>query len=99
MATDVDVLRSADLIRQRAYDLSGRYLGRVADVLVVRDAEGVWAGQEVVVSDGFWGRLLGYEEAQMTGPWPLLVLAHWLIRRHLTRVPWTRVRIGDPAGT
>jgi hypothetical protein len=99
MATDEDVLRSADVIGQRAYDLSGGYLGRVADILVVRDADGVWVVREVVVTAAVWGRLLGYEEAQMTGPWPLLVLAHRLVRRNLTSVPWSRVRVGDPGDT
>jgi sporulation protein YlmC with PRC-barrel domain len=97
MSSDVPALRSADLIGQSAYDTSGGYLGRIADVTVVADVDGVWRLREVIVTPGFWGRLLGYDEPEETGPWPLLVFARWVIRRRLRRVPWAEVRVGDPA--
>jgi hypothetical protein len=98
MSSDGPTLSSADLIGQPAYDTSGGYLGRIADVTVARDTAGVWRLREVIVTPGVWGRLLGYDEPEETGPWPLTALAHWLIRRHLKRLPWGEVRVGDPAG-
>ena len=49
------------------------------------------------VTARLWGRLLGYEQPEETGPWLLVVLARWLVRRHVRRLPWSAVRIGDPA--
>ena len=99
MPSDDRVLTTADLIGQPAYDLSGEYAGRVADVTVARDGDGRWRLREVVVTARLWGRLLGYERAEQTGPWLLVVLARWLVRRHVRRLPWSAVRVGDPTGT
>ncbi len=89
-------LRSADVIGRPAYDLSGGYLGRVADLVVTRGADGRWELSEVLVTRRLWVRLFGYERDEQTGPWPLEPLARWLVRRHVVRVPWTRVRIVGP---
>ena|SRR5829696_10482843 len=91
-------LCTAELIGQRAYDGSGEYLGRVADVVVVRDGDGKWRLREVVVTPRPWGRLLGYERAEETGPWLLVVLARRLLRRHPRRLRWTEVRLGRSPG-
>jgi sporulation protein YlmC with PRC-barrel domain len=86
-------LVTAELIGRAAYDRSGRYLGRVAD-LVVDDRDGSWRVTEVVVTKPPWGRLLGYERAEETGPWLLVVLARRLLRRDTRRLPWREVTIG-----
>jgi sporulation protein YlmC with PRC-barrel domain len=96
MPSDESVLRCADLIGRPVYDRSGGYVGRVAEVVVALDVDGRWALAEVVVTPRIWGRLLGYERDEETGPWPLTVLARWLIRRHLVRLPWAEVRVGLP---
>jgi sporulation protein YlmC with PRC-barrel domain len=96
MPSDDAVLRSADLIGRPAYDRSGGYVGRVAEIVVALDLDGRWALSEVVVTPRPWGRLLGYERAEETGPWLLTALARWLVRRHLRRLPWAQVRIGTP---
>jgi len=98
MSSNDRVLTTAELIGRPAYDRSGEYVGRVADVVVARDADGTWRLREVVVTAGPWGRLLGYEQPEETGPWLLVVLARWLVRRRVRRLPWTAVRIGDPPG-
>lgn len=82
------------LIRQPAYDLAGRYLGQVADVVVDTDATGRYRITEVVVTPRPWGRLLGYERDEVDGPWLLEVLARGLLRRGTRRLPWSAVRIG-----
>jgi sporulation protein YlmC with PRC-barrel domain len=82
------------LIRQPAYDLTGGYLGRVADVVVDTDASGRYRITEVVVTPPPWGRLLGYERDEVDGPWLLEVLARGLLRRGTRRLPWSAVRIG-----
>ncbi len=89
-------LRSADVIGRHAYDLSGGYLGRVADVVVTRDADGGWRLAEVLVTRRLWVRLFGYERDAQTGPWPLEALARRLVRRHVAVVRWAEVRIGEP---
>jgi hypothetical protein len=85
------------LIGERAYDRSGGYLGRVADLAAEPDAAGRMRVTGVVVSPGLWGRLLGYERAEITGPWLLERLARLVIRRGVRQVPWDEVRIGTPS--
>ncbi|OLB80643.1 MAG: hypothetical protein AUI14_06060 [Actinobacteria bacterium 13_2_20CM_2_71_6] len=81
------------ILGRSAYDRSGRYLGRVADVVL--DSDGRLA--DVVVSPRPWGRLLGYERDEVTGPRLLEVLARRALRRGTHRLPWSAVRIGDEA--
>jgi hypothetical protein len=94
MTSERPQLCTAELIGQPAYDNSGEYLGRVADVVVVRDGDGKWRLREVVVTPRPWGRLLGYERSGESGPWLLVMLARRLLRRHMRRLPWTGVRVG-----
>src|SRR5689334_14118142 len=89
-------LRSADLIGRRAYDRSGGYLGRVADLVVSRAADGGWRLSEVLVTRRLWVRLFGYERDEQTGPWPLEALARRLVRQHVVRVPWAEVQMDRP---
>jgi sporulation protein YlmC with PRC-barrel domain len=83
------------VLDKRAYDLAGNYVGRVADVIVERAGDGRYRITEVVVSGRPWGRLLGYEREQQTGPWLLEKLADAVLRRDIRRLPWSAVRIGD----
>jgi hypothetical protein len=82
------------LIQQPAYDLTGQYLGRVADLIADTDATGRYRITEVVVSRPPWGRLLGYERDEVHGPWLLEILARAVLRRDVRRLPWSAVRIG-----
>ena len=94
MAEENGVIYGYQLVNERAYDADGRYLGRVADVVVEPDADGRQRITHVLVSRGLWGRLLGYEREQMRGPWLLEVLARAVLRRDMRLLPWSAVRIG-----
>lgn len=75
------------------HDADGNRLGRVADLVTGRDAEGRERVVAVVVTPGRWGRLLGYERADVRGPWLLEWLAHRLLRRGLRTVDWADLRL------
>jgi sporulation protein YlmC with PRC-barrel domain len=94
MTDETPVLRGCELFGRPAYDLAGQHLGRVADVVVEEGPDGRYRITEVVVSHRPWGRLLGYERREVTGPWLLEVFARRVLRRDTRRVPWSEVRIG-----
>jgi hypothetical protein len=94
MPAESVVLRAHELLDRPAYDLAGGYLGRVADLVVGADPGGRWRITEVIVSPRPWGRLLGYERPEVTGPWLLEQFAHHVLRRQVRRLPWAAVRIG-----
>jgi sporulation protein YlmC with PRC-barrel domain len=81
-------LRVSSLLRREVRDDQGRVLGRVADVETRRDGAGREQIVAVIVTAGRWGRLLGYERDQRTGPWLLEQLARRVLRRRLVRVSW-----------
>ncbi|GAA2219814.1 PRC-barrel domain-containing protein [Micromonospora olivasterospora] len=87
-----DTLRAGALLRRPVRDADGRVLGRVADIETARDGDGRERVTALIVTAGRWGRLLGYERHETAGPWLLERLAHLVLRRHLTRVPWRDVR-------
>jgi sporulation protein YlmC with PRC-barrel domain len=89
-------VRASALLRQTVYDGAGNRLGRVADLETVRDGEGRERLVAVLVSDGPWGRLLGYEREEVEGPWLLEVTARRILRRHLRRIPWTEANLDLP---
>jgi hypothetical protein len=95
MPAEPGVLRAADLIDRPAYDLAGGYLGRVADLVVAPDGQGRQRITEVVVSPRPWGRLLGYEREDASGPWLVERFARRVLRRKVRRLPWSAVRIED----
>ena len=76
-------LRASDLLGRPVAGPDGRTLGRVAD-LVVDDGTIV----AVIVTRPPWGRLLGYERDQTTGPWLLEFVARAILRRDSTEIPW-----------
>jgi hypothetical protein len=77
----------------RAGDLIGRKVdgGRIADLITDDDHRVV----AVIVVQGRWGRLLGYERAETTGPWLLERLARRIWRRNATEVPWGVIAAGE----
>ncbi len=93
-------MRLSELLHSRVTDAAGLDLGTVEDVLVVQDrllVEGVDAAFRVeglVVGKGTLGIRLGFERAQVRGPWPLKVLFHRLERR-AHYVAWDEVESVD----
>jgi sporulation protein YlmC with PRC-barrel domain len=80
--------RTGDLLGRLVLDSEGRAVGRLAD-LIVDDDHRVVAG---VVVRGRWGRLLGYERDEATGPWVLEQLARHVLRIDSTRIDWADLR-------
>ena len=74
------------MVTGRAGDLIGRRVagGRIAD-LITDDENRVVAA---IVVKGRWGRLLGYERDETTGPWLLEQLARRIWRRNAVEIPW-----------
>ena len=81
-------LRVSQIVRRPVTDRAGRTLGRVADVETDRGADGRERVVALVVTAGRWGRLLGYERDEATGPWILERLARAVLRRRTVRVTW-----------
>jgi hypothetical protein len=85
----------SSLLGRQVRDGSGRRLGRVVDLIVEKDEQGVTRVTGVVATDGPWGRLLGYERAAAHGPWLVELLARTLVRRHLRRVAWAEAHFEE----
>ncbi|MEV4701840.1 PRC-barrel domain-containing protein [Actinoplanes sp. NPDC049316] len=92
--------RASDILGRPVTDRSGKPLGRVADLETEHDPDGRHRVVAAIVVRGPWGRLLGYERAERTGPWLLEQAARFVMRRSVTRVPWRdlRPRDGEPPG-
>jgi hypothetical protein len=84
-------LRINTVIRQQVPDRTGTILGRIADIETTPALDGRERIIAVIVTAGRWGRLLGYERDQHTGPWLLEQLARPILRRHTSRLAWTDV--------
>jgi hypothetical protein len=82
----------SSLLGRRIRDADGTELGRVTDVISERDGPGRERVVTLVVTAGPWGRLLGYERAESTGPWLLERFARLVFRRGLREVPWSQAR-------
>ena len=89
-------VRAGDLLGRRARDAGGRDLGRVVDLVTETDGEGRQRLVAAVAVRGPWGRLLGYERAQVRGPWLLETLARLILRREMTTIPWDELRLSPP---
>jgi hypothetical protein len=85
--------RVSDILGRPARDRAGRPLGRIADLVTERDAHGSERITAVIAVRGPWGRLLGYERRERTGPWLLEKIAKHVLRRDTTRVDWHDVRL------
>jgi hypothetical protein len=80
-------IRASQLMHRQVRDHAGHVLGRIADLHTTRDADGHERVTAAIVTSGRWGRLLGYERDETTGPWLLEKLAHHILRRHTRHVP------------
>jgi hypothetical protein len=87
-------LRANLIIGRQARTLDGKPVGRIVD-LVVDDA--TMTVTDAVVTSGPWGRLLGYEREEVTGPWLIEIIARRLLRRHVRRIPWADINLDEPA--
>lgn len=86
-------MRADDLIRQPAYDRTGRPLGMVVDLVTEIDPAGMPEVVAVIVNSGWHGRLLGRVREEAHGPW-LLEQVMKLLSRGMRTVAWNEVRIG-----
>jgi hypothetical protein len=80
--------RAGALLGRPVRDRSGVLLGRVADIETDTDDHGRERIVALVVVAGPWGRLLGYERAEVAGPWLVEWFARLVLRRNTHRVPW-----------
>ncbi|MGC4891962.1 PRC-barrel domain containing protein [Micromonospora sp. NBC_01392] len=92
-------MRAGELLGRTAYDLHGRRLGRVVDVVV----RGGWPPERLRIADvivaGHWwtrvtSRLIG-PELHPAGPWLLRAVAR-LVGRSTHQVPADAVRLHPP---
>ena len=81
--------RASQILGRPVRGADGTTLGRVAD-LVVDDSYRVTAA---IVVRGRWGRLLGYERDEATGPRLLEAFARFVWRRNAVTVRWEDLRL------
>ncbi|WP_103349796.1 hypothetical protein [Amycolatopsis sp. CA-128772] len=85
-------MRASDLLGATAYDLEGRQLGRIADLITGVGSDGVPVIRAVLVAPNRRVRLLGYERDEMNRPWLIDRIARW-VHRDLHEIPWNDVRL------
>ena len=85
-------LTVSSLIGRSVRGPDGEPAGRIADLITERGPDGRERVVAAMVTHGRWGRLLGYERDEATGPWLLEHLARRLMRQHCSRISWTDVR-------
>jgi sporulation protein YlmC with PRC-barrel domain len=81
--------RASGILGRQVRDHDGRPLGRIAD-LITDDSYRITAA---IVVRGRWGRLLGYQRDEATGPWLLEQFARHVLRRDSTEIPWDDLRL------
>lgn len=91
-------MRAGELVGRAAYDLHGRRLGRVVDVVVRGDfPDGRLRLTDVIVNARWWsravGRLIGGERP--AGPWAIRVVAR-TVSRHARQLPADQVQLLPP---
>jgi hypothetical protein len=86
-------LRAGRLLGREVRHRDGRVLGRIADLHTTRDDDGREYITAAIVTSGRWGRLLGYERDEVTGPWLVERLARYVLRRHTHHVPFDELRL------
>jgi hypothetical protein len=87
--------RASDLLGRVAVHPAGHPIGRVVDLVAEDGADGPRITAAIVVR-GPWGRLLGYERDEAGGPWLLEAAARQIVRRNMTTVPWSALRLRGP---
>ena len=85
-------MRTSDVLGRRALDGYGRDVGRIVDMVCEIDEQGRPEVVAVLAVRGPWGRLLGYEQDQVSRPWIIETLARRILRRRTTTVPWRSLR-------
>ena len=91
MNEPIGYARAGALIGRVAFDRGGRRLGRIADLTAEPGRDGQLRVTEVIVAGRPWGRLLGYEREQDTGPKLIQLLARSIMHRHVRTVPWSEL--------
>jgi sporulation protein YlmC with PRC-barrel domain len=89
MHPDPSTVRASRILGRPVHDPDGRLLGNVADLVTETAPDGSEHVVGAYVVKRPWGRLLGYERDQTTGPRLLEVLAGRILRRNTTVVPFT----------
>jgi hypothetical protein len=84
----IGYVRAGALIERDARDRAGQRLGRIADLVAEHDRDGRWRVTGVIVAKGPWGRLLGYEREQDTGPWLINAFARAVMHRKVRTIAW-----------
>lgn len=93
MSRDPRTGRAGDIIGRLVHDDTGNPLGRIADLITEPAPDGTPRVTAAVVVQGRWGRLLGYERHEVTGPCILERLARLILRRNAREVPWRELRL------
>jgi len=84
----VGEVRAGDLIGRTAYHRNGDRLGTIADLIADGHPHNGLTVTHVIVARKPWGRLLGYERNQATGPWLLQAFARAVMHRRVTTIAW-----------
>jgi hypothetical protein len=88
---DVGTIRAGALIGRTACDRAGNRLGIIADLVTEGDLDSGFRVTQVVIARRPWGRLLGYERAQSSGPWLLQTFAHLVMHRRVRMIAWQEI--------
>jgi hypothetical protein len=91
-------VRAGELLGRTAYDLQGRRLGRVVDLVVRGAPGGPLRLTDLVVTRHWYGRLSGRligPERHPSGPWAIRAVAR-LLGRSTRQVPVHKVRLDPP---
>ena len=89
MSPDPGTVRAGRILGQPVHDPDGRLIGNIADLITETAPDGSEHVVSAYVVKRPWGRLLGYERDQATGPRLLEILARRILRRNATVVPFT----------
>lgn len=88
-------IQASLLMHRQVRRRDGTPLGRISDLVVEREPDGRPRVAAAMVTDGPWGRLLGYTDPRRHGPWPLAFLAHLVIGRKVRTVPIEQLHAED----
>ncbi|GAB1692285.1 hypothetical protein [Krasilnikovia sp. M28-CT-15] len=96
MSPEPRTVRASRYLGRRVHDAQGRPLGAVADLITETGPDGAERVTAVLVVQRPWGRLLGYERDEVTGPPIVQSLARFILRRNQTEVPFAASGLGRP---